>query len=139
MCRKDFFQIWISLEMRILVFIPFMLIKKNFFSVNSTLIYFIVQTLAGVFFFCGIIIPLKDFYWTILNLLIPFSLIFKLGIWPLFSWFPIISEIINWNRLIILTTWQKIIPLYIITYFSFLYFFFNFNNNWYFRNFRYMV
>lgn len=39
----------------------------------------------------------------------------KLGLFPIFFWFPQVSEGLTWIGFTILSTWQKIIPLYILS------------------------
>lgn len=52
----------------------------------------------------------------LINLIFSSSLILKSGIAPFHFWFPNVIEGINWINNFILITWQKIAPLFILTF-----------------------
>lgn len=91
--------------------------SKNFLSSNSILYYFIIQSLASsLFFFASLLSPI--FFTKIFNLVIIISILIKLGSAPFHIWFPQISEGLRYNSFFFLSSFQKIIPFYIITIIS---------------------
>nr|UZN43777.1 NADH dehydrogenase subunit 2 [Ixodes acutitarsus] len=110
------FALWMSLEMNMMIFIP-MMNSKNFLSSNSMLYYFIIQSLASsLFFFASLLSPM--FFTKIFNLVIMISMLMKLGSAPFHIWFPQISEGLSYNSFFFLSSFQKIIPFYIMTIIS---------------------
>nr|YP_010535467.1 NADH dehydrogenase subunit 2 [Ixodes angustus]UYB78158.1 NADH dehydrogenase subunit 2 [Ixodes angustus] len=107
------FALWMALEMNMMIFIP-MMNSKNFLSSNSMVFYYIIQSLASsLFFLSSIMSPM--FMTQNLNFIMIISMLIKLAAAPFHSWFPQISEGMNFFSFFILSTFQKIIPLHIIT------------------------
>uniref|UniRef100_UPI0030FF07A7 NADH dehydrogenase subunit 2 n=1 Tax=Poecilochirus mrciaki TaxID=3127720 RepID=UPI0030FF07A7 len=108
------FQLWVALEINMMMFLPLMFNKDNL-SINSMMKYFLVQAFASSMFIFTMIISHK-FMWVILNEnLTVMSMLTKLGMFPVFFWFPQVSEGLSWFSFTLLSTWQKIIPLYVIS------------------------
>nr|BDP28849.1 NADH dehydrogenase subunit 2 [Ixodes angustus] len=107
------FALWMTLEINMMIFIPIMN-SKNFLSSNSMVYYYIIQSLASsLFFLSSIMSPI--FMTQNLNFIMIISMLIKLAAVPFHSWFPQISEGMNFFSFFILSTFQKIIPLHIIT------------------------
>jgi len=105
--------IWISIEINLLSFIPLLILKKGG-NEQSVILYFLSQALgSAIFIFAGSI-----YYLGISNSLfttiILFSLFIKAGIAPCHFWLPIVILKASWFNCFILSTWQKIAPLFII-------------------------
>lgn len=115
---NNWFQLWISLEINIISFIP--LIFYNNKSPNAIIKYFFIQSLASNIFIFSIII---NYYFSSLFLIriISLSLLSKLGIFPLFFWFPQIANSITWTYNFLLITIQKFIPLLCLSFLNFNY------------------
>jgi len=109
---ESWFQLWLRLEINIIVFIP-LIINKNNSSSKRIIIYFIIQSFARSLLLMRLIIKRYRFY-ILENTLITLSLLTKLGIFPIFFWFPEVIEGLIWIPLLFLGTWQKLIPLYIL-------------------------
>jgi NADH-ubiquinone oxidoreductase chain 2 len=118
----SWFRIWIGLEINLLSFIPLIRNKKNIFSSESTIKYFLIQSIASVSFLFFIL-----FYYFFLNLninqnlnisniLISSIILLKIGAAPFHFWFPRVSEGLTWINNLVLITWQKIAPIIIISY-----------------------
>nr|QHQ98560.1 NADH dehydrogenase subunit 2 [Parasitus wangdunqingi] len=109
----NWFQIWAALEINMMMFIPLMFSKDNL-SINSMMKYFIIQAFASSLFICTMILS-QSFFWESLNSdLIMLAMTVKLGLFPVYFWFPQVSEGLSWFSFTLLSTWQKIIPLYIM-------------------------
>lgn len=86
--------------------------------INSRIKYFVIQSMGSIIFFFSIIFFIKSNYSSMifnLNELIIIAIIIKIGIPPLHFWIPQIIEFINFFNLFILSTWQKIIPSYVLS------------------------
>lgn len=115
--------IWIGLEINLLSFIPLIIDKKNLFTNESTIKYFLVQVFGSlIFLFTRIIYITKIYYlnlflpYLIENIIINSAIILKLGAAPFHFWFPNIIEGLSWNNSLLILTWQKLAPLIIISY-----------------------
>nr|AIZ58536.1 NADH dehydrogenase subunit 2 [Reticulinasus faini] len=115
---SSMFFLWICLEINIMSFIPLMNLK-NSMSMNSIMIYFIIQSVSSsLYIFISSIFYLNMISINILTVFIMISMLTKLGSAPFHFWFPQISEGMSFNSLSILLTLQKIIPLYILSIFN---------------------
>ena len=87
---------------------------------ESSLNYFLIQSFSSsvfIFSFCfNILFSIIDilFFFNIFIFIMVSSLIIKLGIAPFHFWFPNVSSNISWEINLILITWQKITPIFII-------------------------
>lgn len=120
---NNWLSAWIGLEINLLSFIPLINNNNNLLSSESSLKYFLTQTLASAVLLFTIIIYILNynlyfdiFYYNSFNITIISSLILKSGIAPLHFWFPNVIEGINWINSLILITWQKLAPLILISY-----------------------
>lgn len=109
--------VWTGLEINLISFIPLISRRKNSFNSQRIMIYFLIQSIASIIFIT-IILTNKYIYIfiniNIIKLLICIRIIIKIGIPPFHIWFPEIINKIKWNICVILITWQKIAPIYII-------------------------
>nr|YP_010728541.1 NADH dehydrogenase subunit 2 [Helota thoracica]WEA76627.1 NADH dehydrogenase subunit 2 [Helota thoracica] len=113
-------SMWMGLEINLLSIIPLLSSDKNSYSNESTLKYFITQTLASSILMFSIITTLNlnefinnDFnYYSML--IMNSSILTKMGAAPFHFWFPEIMEGLNWMNCFIMLTWQKIAPFVIL-------------------------
>lgn len=115
--------IWIGLEINLLSFIPLIIDKKNLFTNESAIKYFLIQVFGSlIFLFTRIIYITKIYYFNLFyeklieNLIINSSIILKIGAAPFHFWLPNIIEGLSWNNSLLILTWQKLAPLIIISY-----------------------
>nr|YP_009000451.1 NADH dehydrogenase subunit 2 [Ornithodoros rostratus]AHF21665.1 NADH dehydrogenase subunit 2 [Ornithodoros rostratus] len=109
--------LWMCLEINMMSFIP-VLNSKTTLSINSTVIYFIIQALASsLFIFIMTIFLMNNTLFMYMKELFTCTMLLKLGAAPFHSWFPQISEGINLTSFFLLTTIQKMIPFYVISLF----------------------
>nr|AWI62663.1 NADH dehydrogenase subunit 2 [Epimeria cornigera] len=105
---NSLFIMWLSMEATLLSFIPLTL-KKNKYSTESSIKYFLIQSLASILFIMGsILTPLS---YLISPFLLKFSLLMKMGAAPTHQWMPPVAEGMSWTSFYLLVTSQKIIPL----------------------------
>jgi len=101
--------IWIALEINIISFLPIISISSWAQESEASIKYFFFQALGSRLFLLGSTNQ-SLFIFILLGLLI------KLGVAPFHFWLPQVINAISWPICIILLTWQKIIPLLIITF-----------------------
>nr|YP_009112303.1 NADH dehydrogenase subunit 2 [Upogebia yokoyai]AIY61425.1 NADH dehydrogenase subunit 2 [Upogebia yokoyai] len=105
---------WVGLELNLLSFIPIIAIKKNSFSSEASLKYFLIQALGSAAIIASaslmLYMPMN------VNLLIELALLLKMGAAPFHFWFPQVMEGLDWISAIVLMTIQKIAPMVLISY-----------------------
>nr|YP_010535818.1 NADH dehydrogenase subunit 2 [Cerogria janthinipennis]UYB79030.1 NADH dehydrogenase subunit 2 [Cerogria janthinipennis] len=115
----SWFSMWLGLEINMLSFIPLMSDKGNIFLSESSMKYFIIQSVSSmvvlmsalIMIYCNeFIIPLMNSIILIMNS----ALLMKLGSAPFHFWFPEVMEGMNWINCLILLSWQKIAPFILI-------------------------
>lgn len=113
---------WIGLEVNLLSFIPLILQTQIFQETEAAIKYFLVQALGSGLLLLGRLTNLiPQFFLDSINvpsLIILTSLLIKIGAAPLHYWFPGVISSLSWPLCIILTTWQKIAPLLILSLLS---------------------
>nr|WCS91802.1 NADH dehydrogenase subunit 2 [Dyscolus diopsis] len=115
---------WMGLEINLLSFIPLLKSKNNSYSTESSIKYFLVQSLASTIFLFSILMIMmtNNLISDILNInvfmmmMINSSLLLKMGAAPFHFWFPEIIEGMNWMNSLVLMTWQKIAPMMLLSY-----------------------
>jgi len=109
------------MEINILLFIPILRLRKIFYDSQILgLKYFFIQSLASILLFFRIILIFLLDNQGYVSILITLSLCWKIGIPPFHLWlFNLIIEI-DWILFFLTSSWQKILPLYLIRqiYFS---------------------
>nr|UFP91757.1 NADH dehydrogenase subunit 2 [Bombyx mori] len=118
---NSWFGCWIGLEINLLSFIPLISNSKNLLSVETSLKYFLTQSLASINFLFMILIKfslLKNFNMNnIISIMMNSSLLMKMGSAPFHFWFPNIVEGLSWMNNFMLMTWQKISPMILLSYY----------------------
>lgn len=114
-------SIWVGLEINLLSFIPLIVEKKNLFSSESSLKYFLIQAIASrILIFSIILFTTLSSKFLNLDLLIlvliSSSLLLKVGAAPFHFWLPNVIEGLPWGTNFIILTWQKIAPILILSY-----------------------
>nr|AYR05340.1 NADH dehydrogenase subunit 2 [Mordellidae sp. 4 ACP-2013] len=111
---------WMGLEINLLSFIPLMNSNKNAFQTESSIKYFLTQSLASLILLFSIIALLmaNEFIAPAMKqtllMVMNSSLLTKLGTAPFHFWFPSVMEGLLWMESLILLTWQKIAPMILI-------------------------
>nr|UGS80243.1 NADH dehydrogenase subunit 2 [Eolachesilla chilensis] len=114
---------WMGLEMNMLSFVPLMIEQKNMFSNESALKYFLIQSSASALFlmFCVMNMHSQFSFFAFnpslsINFGLTIPLLIKLGASPFQSWFIMVMEGLTWFKSFLLMTWQKIAPLFILSF-----------------------
>nr|YP_009092382.1 NADH dehydrogenase subunit 2 [Orthogonalys pulchella]AIC37447.1 NADH dehydrogenase subunit 2 [Orthogonalys pulchella] len=115
---NSWFLMWMGLEFNLVSFI-LMLILNKMMEWNVLMKYFLIQSLSSslfVFLTMFNFILNMNFFSSIFLILINVSLLMKLGIYPFHKWFPNIMNHLVWYNCLILSTFQKLAPLVILSY-----------------------
>nr|YP_009946921.1 NADH dehydrogenase subunit 2 [Stenopsyche angustata]QOH91239.1 NADH dehydrogenase subunit 2 [Stenopsyche angustata] len=113
---NSWMSIWMGLEFNLMSMIP-LLSKFNLLNSESTMKYFIVQTISSAMLFMTIM--MMFYFKTIINplmMMMNLVILMKLGAAPLHFWYIQIIEGMSWMNIFILSTWQKIAPMILISY-----------------------
>jgi len=114
--------IWAGLEINLIGFLPILVYQKRSSEAESAVKYFIVQALgSGLLIFGRLNGYALSFTWefpsafSLLRVLIIFrGLIIKIGVFPFHFWLPSVIAGLPWFPCIILATWQKAAPLFLV-------------------------
>nr|QTJ25281.1 NADH dehydrogenase subunit 2 [Oryzaephilus surinamensis] len=115
----SWFVMWISLEINLLSIIPLMSNQNNIYQAESSMKYFIVQTIASSILLFSLIIkdqPINNELLSMQSLMFTSSLMMKMGMAPFHFWLPEVMEGLTWENCLILATWQKIAPSCLLMY-----------------------
>nr|YP_009502493.1 NADH dehydrogenase subunit 2 [Neptis alwina]AWV82895.1 NADH dehydrogenase subunit 2 [Neptis alwina] len=111
---------WIGLEINLLSFIPLMSSPNNLLNSETSLKYFLTQSIASINFLFAILLNLffMNFYFNnFFSIIINSAMLMKMGSIPFHFWFPNIMEGLSWINCFILMTWQKITPMILLSYY----------------------
>nr|YP_009045299.1 NADH dehydrogenase subunit 2 [Pantoporia hordonia]AHA03650.1 NADH dehydrogenase subunit 2 [Pantoporia hordonia] len=111
---------WIGLEINLLSFIPLMSSPNNLLNSETSLKYFLTQSIASINFLFAILLNLflMNFYFNnFFSIIINSAMLMKMGSFPFHFWFPNIMEGLSWINCFILMTWQKITPMILMAYY----------------------
>nr|YP_009582099.1 NADH dehydrogenase subunit 2 [Nassarius sinarum]QBK82122.1 NADH dehydrogenase subunit 2 [Nassarius sinarum] len=117
--------IWAGLEINLIGFLPMLVYQKSVSESQSAVKYFIIQALGSSFLMFGSLLVFNmSFTWdmytkvtspSILGFIILISgLCIKLGLFPFHYWLPGVMAGLPWVSCLILATWQKLAPLFLI-------------------------
>nr|AKK32505.1 NADH dehydrogenase subunit 2 [Aenictopecheidae sp. PJ-2015] len=112
---NNWFSMWMSLEINMIAFLPIMY-EKNYLNSKNMIIYFLIQTMSSMIFIFSMIFMYKNYMMNMINMIMLMSILMKMGVPPLHLWLPMIMENMNWYNSFLLMTFQKIIPMMIMTY-----------------------
>nr|AXS66171.1 NADH dehydrogenase subunit 2 [Curculionoidea sp. 31 KM-2017] len=111
---------WMGMEVNLLAFLPLLKKMKKKNNTEMSLKYFITQAMASSILLFSIIITLnlEKSLLDYTSIFTDMALMLKLGIAPMHFWLVEIMSKMEWNLIIILSTWQKIAPMLLIFYSS---------------------
>nr|QDI94076.1 NADH dehydrogenase subunit 2 [Leucophoroptera quadrimaculata] len=118
MSASSWMTMWMGLEINLMSFIPLISTSKNLFLSQGVMMYFLVQSMSSLMFLLTILMYKYMFLYmnTYLNkIIITMLMMMKMGMPPFHFWFPEISNKLSWNSCMMLMTWQKMAPMYIMS------------------------
>nr|QIZ12565.1 NADH dehydrogenase subunit 2 [Tonicia forbesii] len=127
LCSAHWFGAWLGLEVNLMSFIPMMVQKGAMEEVESAIKYFLTQAVASaLLLLAATVIFWSSGSWDMLSTsffgssVILMSLLFKVGIAPFHFWLPSVVSGLSWMCNMLLMTWQKMVPLFLICFFFFI-------------------
>nr|APH08745.1 NADH dehydrogenase subunit 2 [Glyphostoma sp. JEU-2016] len=116
--------VWAGLEINLIGFLPMLIYQKSTSESESAVKYFIVQALGSSFLIFGSLLSFgPSFTWDlyssyrfeILGFCVLLSgLSIKLGVFPFHYWLPSVMAGLPWFSCLLLATWQKLAPLFLL-------------------------
>ncbi len=117
--------IWAGIEVSLIGLIPLILSDGRYLRKEGTVKYFTVQAIGSILILFGSLLRFfPRLSWERLlfessligRFLIILGILVKLGVFPFYAWVPRVITSLNWNRCLLVLTWQKIAPLSFIAY-----------------------
>nr|QDI93401.1 NADH dehydrogenase subunit 2 [Vesperocoris paddocki] len=118
MNSSSWISMWAGLEINLMSFVPLISTPKNTYNSQSVVMYFLIQSLASMMFIMFILTNKYMFIYMDMDLiktLVLITMMIKMGMPPFHLWFPEIMNKMKWTMCMILMTWQKIAPMYIMS------------------------
>nr|YP_009501918.1 NADH dehydrogenase subunit 2 [Leptynoptera sulfurea]AWU48965.1 NADH dehydrogenase subunit 2 [Leptynoptera sulfurea] len=113
--NESWMMIWIGMELNLLMFIFISLNPNNLLNNESSMKYFLVQSIGSLFFLLTINMNMIFYSENSLNLLFPsFALMLKSGVAPFHSWTPVLMNKFSFLGLFLFFTLQKLVPMYLL-------------------------
>nr|YP_010610733.1 NADH dehydrogenase subunit 2 [Graneledone verrucosa]WAP91566.1 NADH dehydrogenase subunit 2 [Graneledone verrucosa] len=116
-------MMWMGLELNLMGILPLMNIKLKNNEIESSMKYFIIQSLSSSMFIMSSIFMyyhslsmysmFNNFMFSSMMML---SLLIKLGSVPFHFWLPSMSKQMSWMMLFFILTWQKLAPLFMLSF-----------------------
>ena len=108
LCGDNWFIIWLGFELSLMCFLP--LLTGGLLIIEGLINYFLVQVGGSSLFVFSFIIPFSFFS----NSLFIFGIFIKLGVFPFYSWVPLVIRCLRWIGCLLVVTIQKVGPLFIL-------------------------
>lgn len=117
--------IWAGLEINLIGFLPLLVYQKRVSERQSAVKYFVIQALGSRFLIFGRLMSFRSsFRWDnyirgldyrrIGFIVLVRGLIIKLGLFPFHYWLPRVIAGLPWVSCLLLATWQKFAPLFLL-------------------------
>nr|YP_007025073.1 NADH dehydrogenase subunit 2 [Gorpis humeralis]AEH21200.1 NADH dehydrogenase subunit 2 [Gorpis humeralis] len=115
---NNWMSLWMGLEINMMAFISLIAKSKDHLISESMMMYFLVQSMGSVMVLLMIILNNSLMFYSMastmtMNVLM-MGMCIKLGVPPFHSWFPEMMSKLNWIKGLMLMTWQKIAPMFIM-------------------------
>lgn len=105
----DWIMVWLGLELNIISYIALIYKRYDICVLESCFRYFLIQSLGSA-------LLLAVFYlYIVMSRVVVLLLRYRLGAGPFFYWFPSVCSGVGWVSCYMLITFQKVIPLFLIS------------------------
>lgn len=116
--RSNWIFLWAGIELNLLSFIPLIILSNSNQETEASIKYFLAQALGS-----RVMLISRISIWfysstpiNYIRALLFMSLLLKIGMAPCHLWYPSVITSISWISCLILSTWQKLAPLAIISF-----------------------
>nr|YP_010610721.1 NADH dehydrogenase subunit 2 [Bathypolypus ergasticus]WAP91553.1 NADH dehydrogenase subunit 2 [Bathypolypus ergasticus] len=120
---SHWFMMWMGLELNLMGILPLMNIKKKNTEIESSMKYFIIQSMSSSIFIMTTIFTFYHstsmysmFNSSFMSSIMMMSLLIKLGSAPFHFWLPSMCSQMSWMILFLILTWQKLAPLLMLSF-----------------------
>nr|YP_010614727.1 NADH dehydrogenase subunit 2 [Enchytraeus irregularis]WAS35302.1 NADH dehydrogenase subunit 2 [Enchytraeus irregularis] len=114
----NWLMVWLAMELNLISFIPIMNNSYSFQETEASVKYLLIQALgSSLLIMSSLSLWLSHQIFINMNLILLFSLLIKIGMAPCHLWYPSVMTSISWIPALMLSTWQKIAPLSIMSFF----------------------
>nr|YP_010937990.1 NADH dehydrogenase subunit 2 [Spirobolus grahami]WKY95851.1 NADH dehydrogenase subunit 2 [Spirobolus grahami] len=116
MTSTSWFTAWIGLEMNLMAFTP-LIVNSSKTSSEVMIKYFLIQVMGSLTLLLSGVLAQQDspmtltFFHSLWSMMLMLAFTTKLGMFPIYFWFPALAEGLSWFSLGLLMTWQKLAPL----------------------------
>lgn len=110
--------LWAAIELNLLRFIPIIIYTRRNQETEGSVKYFLAQALGSAL----LLISSTSLWITsspisnLMPLILTIAVLLKIGRVPCHFWYPSVIASISWSSCLILSTWQKLAPLSILTF-----------------------
>jgi len=112
--RSSLILIWVLIELNLLLFLPMLVFSSGLFRGTSGLKFFFIQRAGGLLVLIFIVL-LRQGGRKGLLAFTSLSLLLKIGGFPFHQWLISLRRELRWERLLVLLTIQKSVPLFLVT------------------------
>nr|UEP16619.1 NADH dehydrogenase subunit 2 [Megalotomus costalis] len=109
---------WMGLEINLMSFIPLISKSKNKSTSQAMMIYFLTQSIGSITLLFSVLmnsmILLNLPFNKLIMILMYISIMIKIGMAPFHLWLPEMLSNLPWFEALILLTWQKVGPLFVL-------------------------
>nr|WLE69981.1 NADH dehydrogenase subunit 2 [Aphidius gifuensis] len=112
---NSWFSIWINMELNLMMFIVYLMLN-NIYIYDLCMKYFLVNSFSSMLFIFMMNFLLFYYNNMFFLIIINISMMLKLGMMPFHFWFIDLMMNLNWISNLIISTWQKIIPFFILMF-----------------------
>nr|AXA45250.1 NADH dehydrogenase subunit 2 [Lucerapex sp. MNHN IM 2013-19988] len=117
-------SIWAGLEINLIGFLPLLIYQKGISESESAVKYFVMQALGSSFLIFGSLMTFgSSFTWDLYSnsyfgvlgiVMLSAGVCIKLGLFPFHYWLPGVMAGLPWLPCLLLATWQKFAPLFLL-------------------------
>lgn len=108
LCGDNWFVVWLGFELTLIGFLP--MFAGGSLMVEGMIKYFLVQAGGSGVFALSFFVPFSFFSFGLLLL----GMFIKLGVFPFYSWVPLVMRRMTWCGCLLLATIQKLGPFFVL-------------------------
>nr|UJY97107.1 NADH dehydrogenase subunit 2 [Amphioctopus fangsiao] len=116
-------MMWMGLELNLMGILPLMNIKSKNLEIEASMKYFIIQSMSSslfimtsIYMYMTSISMFSMFNNSLFSSIMMISLLIKLGSAPFHLWLPSMCKNMSWLMLLLILTWQKLAPLFMLSF-----------------------
>nr|UZA61300.1 NADH dehydrogenase subunit 2 [Rhynchothorax sp. JZ-2022] len=115
----SWFSMWMSLEMNSMMFIPLMWLNSYQSQIESTMKYFLMQSISSMLLIglsISMNLPLYLYGVNMMFYMLFFTLLLKIGMFPFLFWYVEVINKCTFLSMLLIMTVQKLLPIVMMSY-----------------------